>query len=75
MEKLFSTYPHLEDDLIDDAQVRTITAHVMPENKASAKVLSKNGFVNLYSNVPEDWGFGKLSPTDKYVFKRRWITE
>ncbi len=57
MEKLFSTYPHLEDYLIDDAQVRTITAHVMPENKASAKVLSRNGFV---TSIPTSRRTGAL---------------
>ena len=60
--------------LIDQVKVRTITAHVMPENRASAKVLVKNGFICLYTGVPEDWGFEDPTPTDKYVFKRRWIS-
>ena len=60
--------------LINDAGVRTITAHVMPENPASAHVLIKNNFLKLFTNCPEDWGFPEPLMIDKYVFKRRWLT-
>ncbi len=66
--------PALKDYLMNQVKVRTITAHVMPENRASAKALVNNGFINLYSSVPEDWGFPGPTPTDKYVFKSRWIS-
>lgn len=59
--------------LLEEAGARTITAHVMVENEPSARALAKNGFVNLYSNCVEDWGFEEPVLVDKYVFKRRWI--
>lgn len=58
--------------LRDRVGVRTITAHVLVENKASARALEKNGFRMLYGNIMEDWGLGDLVAVDKWVYKRRW---
>lgn len=58
--------------LLDEVGMRTITAHVLPENAASARVLEKNGFRRLFADIPEDWGFGELVPVDKWIYKRRW---
>lgn len=58
--------------LIDRVGMRTITAHVLPANGASARVLEKCGFRRLFSGVPEDWGYGELVLVDKWVYKRRW---
>lgn len=63
----------LKDFLLNEAGMRTITAHVMVNNAASARVLEKNGFVCLYSNVWEDWGRGEPVLVDKWVYKRRWL--
>ena len=52
--------------------MRTITAHVIPANGGSARVLEKNGFRRLFSNIPEDWGWDELIPVDKCVYKRCW---
>lgn len=60
--------------LIDEVQVRTITAHVMTENVRSERVMEKSGFVKTYTNVWEDWGRGEPVLIDKYVYKRRWGT-
>lgn len=60
--------------LMERTGVKTITAHVMQENKGSARVLIKNGFVKLFPNCLEDWGFAEKVLIDKYVFKRRWLS-
>ena len=48
-------------------EVGLVTAHVLPDNKASARCLLKNGFEFLFTKK-EDWGHGQLSPTDVYTF-------
>ena len=48
----------LKDHLLDRVHMRTITAHVICENVASARALQKNDFVCLYPHVWEDWGWG-----------------
>lgn len=53
-------------------QLRTVTAHIMKANAASEKVVSKCGFLCLYPDLPEDWGFPEPVLTDKYVYKKRW---
>jgi ribosomal-protein-alanine N-acetyltransferase len=62
----------LTDYLTNVLGLKTITAHVLSDNKASARVLSKNGFVNKYPGLYEDWGFEELMLTDKYAFKAEW---
>ena len=65
----------LKGYLINSKGMRMITAHVMKSNVASAKVLQNNGFVARYPNLMEDWGFEDLVLTDKYAFKRSWLTD
>ena len=48
-------------------EVELVTAHVLPENKASARCVLKNGFEYLLTKT-EDWGYGRLSVTDVYTF-------
>ncbi|MCR5689516.1 MAG: hypothetical protein K6G71_04625 [Clostridiales bacterium] len=43
-----------------------ITASTMIENKASARVLQKNGFQLTASGVPEDWGYEQPTVADKW---------
>ena len=61
--------------LIEETATRTITAHVMVENKASGRACLKNGFAKLYPDCIEDWGFDEPVLVDKYVFKSRWLTQ
>ena len=44
-----------------------VTAHVLPDNKASARCLLKNGFEFLLTKT-EDWGHGGLSSADVYTY-------
>lgn len=53
--------------LLDETDVRIITASSMIENKASANVLQKNGFRHVAHAVPEDWGFDAPVLTDKWI--------
>lgn len=62
----------LKRHLIDDAGMRTITAHVMVENVASARTMESCGFRPLYTNLLEDWGFDEPVLISKYVYKSRW---
>ena len=39
----------------------------MIENRASARVLTKNGFTLVESNAPEDWGFDHPVLADKWI--------
>ena len=47
-------------------QVELVTAHVLPENKASARCLVKNGFEYLLTKT-EDWGYGEPCTADVYT--------
>lgn len=51
----------------DNTNVELVTAHVIPENKASARCLIKNGFEYLLTKE-EDWGYGRLCIADVYSF-------
>lgn len=64
----------LRDYLIKNIGLRTVTAHVLNSNIASAAVLENNGFIAKYQNLYEDWGREGLELTDKYVFKSEWKT-
>ena len=50
-----------------ETEVELVTAHVLPENKASARCLIKNGFEYLLTKA-EDWGRGTFSIADVYTF-------
>ena len=39
----------------------------MVENKASAKVLIKNGFALVVSGAKEDWGYPEPTIVDKWI--------
>ncbi len=65
----------LKEYLTDGLGLKTITAHVLSDNKASARVLSKNSFVNKYPGLYEDWGFEELMLTDKYACKADWAED
>ena len=53
--------------LFRKAGIRIITASTMIENKASARVLMKNGFSLVYHNAAEDWGYEAPTATDKWI--------
>lgn len=55
------------DYLYNETEIEIITASTMLENRASAKVLEKNGFSLVVHDVGEDWGYEKLIPTDKWI--------
>ena len=54
-------------ELIDNRGIEIITASTMVENRASAHVLQKAGFMLVNSNVDEDWGFTEPTPADKWI--------
>ena len=53
--------------LYSATDIEIITASTMVENKASAKVLQKNGFDLVVSAVGEDWGYDKPTIADKWI--------
>lgn len=53
--------------LLENTNVRIVTASVMSENQASANVLKKNGFKRILHSVREDWGFDRPTVTDKWM--------
>lgn len=57
----------MTDYLFTETDVEIITATTMAENKASAHVLEKNGFLSTNRISKDDWGYGKS--TDAY----RWF--
>lgn len=61
------TVKMMADYLFDETDIRIISASTLPENRASAAVLRKNGFLNYVSGAPEDWGYRRPLPTDKWV--------
>ena len=44
----------------------------MKDNRASSNVLRKNGFIDKYQDISEDWGFDNPVIADKYLLKRDW---
>lgn len=54
------------DYLLNSTDVEIITASTMVENRASARVLIKNGFKLVNSAVPEDWGYAHPTLADKW---------
>ena len=59
------------DYLSGQTDVRIITASTMVENRASARVLEKNGFIRVTPGVPEDWGYDAPTIADKWFRLRR----
>ncbi|MBR5090243.1 MAG: GNAT family N-acetyltransferase [Ruminiclostridium sp.] len=54
------------DYLYAKTDTEIITASTMIENKASARVLMKNGFIRTATAVPEDWGYDSPTVADKW---------
>ena len=54
------------DFIKGNTDVELVTAHVIPENKASSRCLLKNGFEYLVTK-PEDWGHDKPTIADVYT--------
>ncbi len=59
----------LTEYLLKETDVRKITAHVMEENPASAKVLLKNGYEKKWTGLREDWGFDTPVLINKFRYK------
>ena len=57
----------LLDFIQSSTEVELVTAHVIPDNQASARCLLKNGFEYLLTK-PEDWGRSQLCVADVYTF-------
>lgn len=55
------------DYLYGQTDIEIITASTMVENKASARVLEKNGFSLVVSDVDEDWGYSAPTRADKWI--------
>ena len=54
------------DYLYSQTDIEIITASTMIENRASARVLEKNGFIKTDTNVTEDWGYSTPTLADKW---------
>ena len=52
----------------NNTEIEMLTAHVLPENKASSRCLLKNGFEYLLTKT-EDWGYADLSIADVYILE------
>lgn len=57
----------LVQELLVNRGIEIITASTMVENRASARVLEKNGFTLVNHAVDEDWGFPEPTPADKWI--------
>ena len=55
------------DYLYSETDIEIIAASTMIQNQASANVLRKNGFKLVVHASDEDWGYGKPTPTDKWI--------
>ncbi len=55
------------DYLYGQTDIEIITASTMMENRASARVLEKNGFDLVVRASDEDWGYEEPSPSDKWI--------
>ena len=59
----------LTEYLLKETDVRKITAHVMEDNPASAKVFLKNGYEKKWTRLREDWGFDRPVLINKFRYK------
>ena len=57
----------MADELLLRRGIEIITASTMLENRASARVLQKNGFTLVSHAVEEDWGFPEATLADKWI--------
>ena len=56
----------MADYLFSQTDVEIITASTMIENRASAHVLEKNGFIMTSTGYPEDWGHKDPTMADRW---------
>lgn len=56
-------------DYLKECGIRTVTAHIMVHNEASARTVQKLGFENKFPRLWEDWGREGPVLVDKYVYK------
>ena len=61
-----ATVALMVDYLFGRTDIEIITASTMIENRASARVLEKNGFIQTAAAVPEDWGYPQPTIADKW---------
>lgn len=57
----------MTDYLLNETDVKVITASTMVENTASANVLEKNGFKPFSYTLLEKWGYAKPILTKKWI--------
>ena len=55
------------DYLYNETDIEIITASTMIENRASARVLTKNGFDLVVHAAGEDWGYDRPTVADKWI--------
>lgn len=56
-------------DYLKKCGIKTVTAHIMVHNEASARTVQKLGFENKFPRLWEDWGREGPVLVDKYVYK------
>lgn len=57
----------LIQELLKNKGIEIITASTMIENRASARVLEKNGFTLVCHAALEDWGYPEPTTADKWI--------
>lgn len=57
----------LVDYLYNNTDIEIIAASTLPGNSGSERVLEKNGFEKVVEYSDEDWGFGGMTPTTKWI--------
>lgn len=57
----------LVQELLKNKGIEIITASTMVENRASARVLEKNGFTLVCHAALEDWGYPEPTLADKWI--------
>ena len=57
----------LVEYLYETTDIEIICASTLPGNVGSEKVLKKNGFDLVVEDSDEDWGFGGMTPTTKWI--------
>ena len=51
-----------------ETDIEIVAASTMAVNPAAGEVLKKNGFTLVAHAAPEDWGFSRPVPTDKWIY-------
>ncbi|WP_029318945.1 GNAT family N-acetyltransferase [Butyrivibrio sp. AE3004] len=53
--------------LNNETDIEIIAASVLPANKGSDNIVRKLGFSLVVQDSDEDWGYGGMTPTDKWI--------